>query len=186
MENRTPGGSGSSSALEIEVIAGLPAGSKVLVEDELVLGRQTGGPGQIPDAEMSRRHARIAREAGGDYAIEDLGSSNGTFVNGLQIAGPTLLSVGDTIELGGASLVVRALPAPADPGPQPPVAPAPADDSQRTRVPPPSSSAGAAATPPTLAVRLEVDFEAGTATVALDEGGDAVTMSFLNGNWRAT
>jgi hypothetical protein len=35
-------------------------------------------------------------------------------------------------------------------------------------------------------VRVEVDFEAGTAAVALDEGGDIVTMSYVDGHWRAT
>lgn len=165
--------------------AGHGVGSKMLVEDELVIGRQTGGAGQFPDAELSRRHARIAREVGGDFGIEDLGSSNGTFVNRLRISAPTLLSIGDSIELGGTALVVRTLPTPADPGPEPAAVPAPAKDSQATRAPR-SSSLPAAASPPTLAVRLEVDFAAGTATVALDEGGDAVTMSFLDGNWRAT
>lgn len=130
-----------------------------------MIGRQTGGEGQFPDAEMSRRHARIARDVGGDYGIEDLGSSNGTAVNGMRIAGTTLLSVGDSIELGGTALVVRALPAPGAPMAAPAAAPA---------------------SPPSLAVRLEVDFEAGTAAVALDEGGDVVTMSFIDGHWRAT
>jgi hypothetical protein len=82
-------------------------------------------------------------------------------VNGTRISGPTLLSIGDSIELGGAKLVVRALLAPAQ------------------------ASAAAPATPPTLAVRLEVDFEAGTAAVALDESGDMVKMRFLDGHWRA-
>jgi pSer/pThr/pTyr-binding forkhead associated (FHA) protein len=170
------------SALEIEVTAGPAAGSRLRVEDELVIGRQSGGPGQFADAELSRRHARIAREVGEDYGIEDLGSSNGTFVNGLRISGPTLLSIGDSIELGATALTVRTLPAPVEPVPAAPSAPAPVDD-QGTRAP--RSTSARSATPPTLAVRLEVDFEAGTATVALDEGGDAVRMSFLDGNWRA-
>jgi hypothetical protein len=188
--NRPPAASAPGSALEIEVVGGLRAGSTLLVTDELVMGRQTGGEGQFPDAEMSRRHARIARAAGGDYEIEDLGSSNGTVVNGLRIASPTLLSVGDSIELGGTALVVRSLPAPGEPA----AAPVAAHERQGAVATPPSAQgpdragvrAEAAATPPTLAVRLEVDFEAGTAAVALDEGGDVVTMTFIDGHWRAT
>jgi pSer/pThr/pTyr-binding forkhead associated (FHA) protein len=175
-------------ALELEVTAGPAAGSRIVVSDELVMGRQTDGAGQIADIEMSRRHARIARDVGGDYGVEDLGSSNGTFVNGLRIAGLTLLSIGDTIELGGSSLAVRALPSPAEPTPSAPAtappAPPPAPDAQGTRARGVVSAAGA--TPPALAVRVEVDFRGGTATVALDEGGDVVTMSFVDGNWRAT
>jgi pSer/pThr/pTyr-binding forkhead associated (FHA) protein len=185
VENQPPDESTPPGVLEIEVTGGPAAGARIPVEQELVIGRQTGGAGQFPDAELSRQHARIARQPGEDYQVEDLGSSNGTFVNGLRISAPTLLSIGDAIELGATTLVVRTLPAPAGSSPEAPAARAPAAQSHGTRAPR-SSSAGAAATPPTLAVRLEVDFEAGTATVALDEGGDVVTMSFLDGNWRAT
>lgn len=159
MTNRSSEEHGPTRGLEIEVVSGVRAGAKILVEGELVLGRQTDGEGQFADSEMSRHHARIARGVGEDYGIEDLGSSNGTLVNGARISGPTLLSIGDSIELGGATLVVRALLAPT-PAPTP-------------------------AAPPTLAVRLEVDFEAGTAAVGLDESGDMVKMRFLDGHWRA-
>jgi predicted component of type VI protein secretion system len=191
--NQPPAESAPGSALEIEVVGGLKAGSKLLVTEELVIGRQTGGEGQFPDAEMSRRHARIARDAGGDYVIEDLGSSNGTAVNGLRIASPTLLSAGDSIELGGTALVVRSLPAPA-PAAVRAAAPASARERQGAAAAPSSAQGGpdragggaeTPAAPPSLAVRLEVDFEAGTATVALDEGGDVVTMTFIDGHWRA-
>jgi pSer/pThr/pTyr-binding forkhead associated (FHA) protein len=167
----------------MEVIAGLGAGATILVEDEIVLGRQTGGAGQFPDAEMSRMHARIAREAAGDYGIEDLGSSNGTFVNGLRISAPTLLSVGDSIELGATALVVRGLPSEAvegvkEQGVEEPTA-AVAPSSAATTGP------SAAPVPPTLALRLEVDFAACRASVALDDGGDVVTMTFVDGRWQA-
>jgi predicted component of type VI protein secretion system len=53
----------------------------------------------INDAEVSRRHARISIQAG-NYVIEDLGSTNGTFVNGQRLAGPRVLRVGDTVMFG--------------------------------------------------------------------------------------
>ena len=97
-----------------EVVAGRAIGMSILVDDELLIGRHAEGAGRLADdEEISRSHARISLDRSGFCAIEDLGSTNGTFVNGLRIAGPQTLSVGDTIELGGTTLVVRELPVPA-------------------------------------------------------------------------
>ena len=63
---------------------------------------------------VSGIHARITRE-GNNYFLEDLGSSNGTFVNGEQISGRYLLSSGDRIGLGQAVKMEFQLP-PVDPG----------------------------------------------------------------------
>lgn len=69
-----------------------------------VLNRRTVNPG---DGEISREHARIVRR-GGYYWIEDMGSTNGTFVNGLRIFTPQLLQPGDEIQLGRTKLTVIA------------------------------------------------------------------------------
>ena len=55
---------------------------------------------------VSRRHARIL-VADGVATIEDLGSRNGTHVNGERIEKPTKLGNGDKIKIGAASLVFR-------------------------------------------------------------------------------
>jgi predicted component of type VI protein secretion system len=96
----------------LEVIAGKAVGTSIPVHDELLLGRQFEGPGRLSeDEEISRRHARIAfADASGQLTVEDLGSTNGTFVNGARMSAPRALSVGDTIELGGTTLLVRELP----------------------------------------------------------------------------
>jgi pSer/pThr/pTyr-binding forkhead associated (FHA) protein len=105
--------SAARSSLRLEVISGNAAGNTFTVEDELVIGRHAEGAGRLAeDEEISRQHARISREATGEYAIEDLGSSNGTFVNGLRIQSPRLLSAGDSIETGTTTLVVRAIERP--------------------------------------------------------------------------
>jgi pSer/pThr/pTyr-binding forkhead associated (FHA) protein len=97
-----------------EVVAGRAIGMSILLDDELLIGRHADGAGRLADdEEISRSHARISLDRSGYCAIEDLGSTNGTFVNGLRIAGPQTLSVGDTIEVGGTTLVVRELPVPA-------------------------------------------------------------------------
>jgi serine protease Do len=73
---------------------------------ELVIGRDPGAAAIVFDAPsedvVSRRHAAIRRRAGEAiaYEIVDLGSSNGTFVNGLRITGATELQPGDNVELG--------------------------------------------------------------------------------------
>jgi FHA domain len=97
--------------MRLEVVAGKAVGMSILVEDELVVGRHAAGAGRLAeDEEISRSHARITRESGGHCAIEDLGSTNGTFVNGLRIRTPQMLSEGDIIELGATTLAVRDLP----------------------------------------------------------------------------
>jgi pSer/pThr/pTyr-binding forkhead associated (FHA) protein len=97
----------------LEVVAGRALGMSILLDDELLIGRHADGAGRLADDdEISRSHARISLDRSGFCAIEDLGSTNGTFVNGLRITGPQTLSVGDTIEVGGTTLVVRELPIP--------------------------------------------------------------------------
>ncbi len=113
-EEETATGSGIS--MRLEVISGNASGHSLIVEDELVIGRLADGDGRLEeDPELSRHHARISRERDGRYAIEDLGSSNGTFVNGLQLSSPAVLVEGDSIELGGTTLVVREITAPEPP-----------------------------------------------------------------------
>lgn len=64
-----------------------------------VLGRNEEATVTVEDESMSRQHARFLRIAGA-YLVEDLGSTNGTFVNGERIASPTELADGARIQLG--------------------------------------------------------------------------------------
>lgn len=70
-----------------------------LAEGALTLGREANNDVVLIDPEASRRHAQISFQAG-RYVIEDLGSTNGTYVNGRQILTATTLSPGDVIEVG--------------------------------------------------------------------------------------
>lgn len=78
-----------------------PAPGKVysLEESEISIGREVGSNVFINDVEISRRHARLTLLTG-NYALEDLGSTNGTFVNGQRVTGSRILQPGDTITLG--------------------------------------------------------------------------------------
>ncbi len=78
-----------------------------LSEGEHVLGRDPRSSLHIEASGVSRRHARLV--VGTDAAtIEDLGSSNGTFVQGRAIKSERALTDGDVIELGAATLTFRA------------------------------------------------------------------------------
>ena len=63
-----------------------------------MLGRSGESDLVLPDKFTSRRHALISRRDGG-YVIEDLGSHNGTRVNGKQIAGAVAIGDGDVVKL---------------------------------------------------------------------------------------
>src|SRR5690606_38168506 len=118
-----------------------------LDKSEIYLGRDVNNEIIINDAEVSRRHARVILQAGG-YVLEDLGSTNGTFVHGHRLLGPHVLRSGELILLGeNVSLVFEAsldadatlMAAPADlAGPStPPFAPPPAVEHYRPPAAPP-------------------------------------------------
>ncbi|MDQ3936291.1 MAG: FHA domain-containing protein, partial [Actinomycetota bacterium] len=94
----------------IRITSGDDAGRVIEVSDELVLGRRQEGPGKVPDIEISRTHARLYVEPDGGLAIEDLGSTNGTFVKGMRITGPHPLSPGDELRMGTTTFEVEAKP----------------------------------------------------------------------------
>ena len=89
---------------KLEVTSGPGAGRDIDLDADLTLGRAESGPGNLgDDSELSRRHAQIRYENGAAI-IEDLGSSNGTFVNGTRITGPQRLNPGDEVEVGMSTL----------------------------------------------------------------------------------
>lgn len=84
--------------------SGPHAGTTFLLRAGAVIGRDPNADIAIPnDSKASRSHARIVSDISGGYAVEDAGSTNGTFVNGQRISRQSL-SVGDTIVIGGTSL----------------------------------------------------------------------------------
>lgn len=79
-----------------------------LNKNEIYIGRDVNNDIVINDAEVSRKHARLLLTAGG-YVLEDLGSTNGSFVNGQRLMGPHVLRPGETVMFGeNVSLVMEA------------------------------------------------------------------------------
>lgn len=70
-----------------------------LEKEEILLGRDLANDIPISDPEVSRRHARFIMQ-GESIMVEDLGSTNGTFLNGQRISSAQQLRVGDVITLG--------------------------------------------------------------------------------------
>jgi serine phosphatase RsbU (regulator of sigma subunit) len=74
--------------------------------DSVVIGRSTSADVSIADRFLSRRHARLYRQ-GDDWLVEDLGSRNGTLVNGAKISAPKTVRPGDVIGISASVIVVE-------------------------------------------------------------------------------
>ncbi len=70
----------------------------VIAGDVLTIGRSEDCDIVLPQRQVSRRHARISYQDG-RYILEDLGSKNGTFVNGREVREPCILRDGDEIQI---------------------------------------------------------------------------------------
>ncbi|HSJ86418.1 MAG TPA: FHA domain-containing protein [Anaerolineales bacterium] len=82
-----------------------PGAAYTLEGDQITIGRDSSNGIMINDAEISRRHARLTFQ-GGKYILEDLGSTNGTFVNGQRLAGPRVLKPGEVVSFGEQIVLV--------------------------------------------------------------------------------
>jgi hypothetical protein len=92
----------------LNVVAGNAAGTSIGLDHELVIGRSTPGLGSLGgDSEISRVHARVYNDESGQLIVEDLGSTNGTFVNGNRISAATPVRAGDQVRVGQTTMTVE-------------------------------------------------------------------------------
>jgi FHA domain len=89
----------------VVVTAGPEAGRRVELGQEVAIGRQDADL-VVEDPEVSRRHA-VLRRSGGSVIVEDLDSTNGTFVNGERIRGPIKVGPGDQVRVGRTTLEIE-------------------------------------------------------------------------------
>jgi transcriptional regulator with PAS, ATPase and Fis domain len=91
---------------EVGVLGGIAA----VIGRDPAAGLFPGGP--VDDGLLSRRHAEVSPGKGGEYRLRDLGSRNGTFVNGSTVRGADewVLRPGDVVRTGGVLSVFREIP----------------------------------------------------------------------------
>jgi hypothetical protein len=135
----------------LKVVSGPAAGQTLEVDRQVVIGRE-GADLMIDDPKVSRRHTAVRPTEHG-VEIEDLGSRNGTLVNGRRIAEPVTLTVGGSIQVGSSVIEVElalgdrtrvsTAPAPAPPPTRVAAAPPQAEQQPEQPAPPPPAPAGA-------------------------------------------
>lgn len=90
----------------IHIIQGFDQGERLEISSKIVrIGRDSNNDLQVHDSEVSRFHAELQPEGDG-FKVVDLGSSNGTFLNGEKITSATLSS-GDRVQLGKTHIVIK-------------------------------------------------------------------------------
>ncbi|HET6583449.1 MAG TPA: response regulator, partial [Nannocystaceae bacterium] len=90
---------------QLVVLVGPDAGRRYPVAEELLIGRDAEVGLAVHDDGVSRRHSRILRSEAGDFTIEDLGSRNGTYLNGKRITASPLRP-GDKIAIGTGTILL--------------------------------------------------------------------------------
>ncbi|WP_433230349.1 FHA domain-containing protein FhaB/FipA [Micromonospora sp. CA-248260] len=95
------------AAHQLVVTAGQLAGTRItLGEAQITIGRAEDSTLVITDDYASARHARLVPR-GGQWFVEDLGSTNGTYLDRAKVTGPTPVPLGVPIRIGRTSLELR-------------------------------------------------------------------------------
>jgi pSer/pThr/pTyr-binding forkhead associated (FHA) protein len=148
--------------LSLEIVEGADAGRMVAVAGTVTIGRGRDADLVLADELVSRRHAQVTLDGPG-AVVEDLGSRNGTYVNGERIHGPVRLEPGDQLQLGVSLVELRSAsqiaerPSAVHPVPPPLAVPArppdylagsdPGEDSPDLGAAPPADRAGSPRAP---------------------------------------
>ncbi len=91
----------------VAVVEGANAGQTVSLDDApILIGRGADAAIRLDDDYVSTRHARIA-SSGDQWFIEDLGSTNGTYIGTHRLTQPTTLQLGSAVRIGKTTLELR-------------------------------------------------------------------------------
>ena len=93
-------------AAQLVVVGGSGRGDSVGLRGEVVVGRSPDSTLDIDDDYASGKHARFYRDDQ-SWIVADMGSTNGTIVNGLRITRPTRVGDGDIVRVGRTSIKVE-------------------------------------------------------------------------------
>jgi pSer/pThr/pTyr-binding forkhead associated (FHA) protein len=93
--------------LLLEIVEGPDAGRQIALRGPVVLGRDQSADVVLEDGQISRRHARVTPSASGGIVVEDLESTNGTFVNHDEVHSPVELAPGDELLVGVTVMQLR-------------------------------------------------------------------------------
>lgn len=93
--------------MRLTVRDGGMAGTVLELSRGIVIGRGEGCDLDLPDERVSRRHVALEPRSDGTLILTDLGSANGTLVNGHPIAGPVRLAGGEELRLGDTICMVE-------------------------------------------------------------------------------
>ena len=100
--------------VELTVLSGPAGGREIAVGGErFVIGRDPSCDLVLDDSKVSRRHAYLMEHPGGGVEVGDLGSVNGTLVNGQRLTEPTRIAGGDEVSIGATRLAIAPAAAPA-------------------------------------------------------------------------
>ncbi|WP_186001880.1 MULTISPECIES: FHA domain-containing protein [Corallococcus] len=184
---RSTAGAAAARPAKLVVIAGPSEGEEFALSDaEYTVGRSTDNPICLQDTSVSRKHVTLRKESAG-WMVSDMGSGNGTILNGEPISEETLLANGDVITLGDSELryedtanSTAKVQAPSGPRPRPsaaggrgsgavPARPAPRGEG-RSRPQTSRASAAAELTPEVLRKRMRIKLAAVGVLVVLFAG----------------
>ncbi|MGL5248102.1 MAG: FHA domain-containing protein FhaB/FipA [Brooklawnia sp.] len=101
---------GKSPPTKVAITTGRASGTSATLPEvgqEIILGRASACELDVDDDYASSRHAKIWHDDEG-FVVEDLASTNGTYVNGQQISQPTRINVGDVIRIGRSQMQLEA------------------------------------------------------------------------------
>ncbi len=91
----------------VAILDGTSAGERIALDDApLLIGRGNDAAIRLDDDYVSTRHARIA-SSNDQWFVEDLGSTNGTYIGSQRVSQPTTLQLGSQVRIGKTTLELR-------------------------------------------------------------------------------
>ncbi|MFP5069347.1 FHA domain-containing protein FhaB [Pseudonocardia nantongensis] len=105
--SRGRAGGRSRSARQLLVTQGPLAGSRITLDSRpILIGRADDSTLKLDDDYASTRHARISQQ-GDEWYVEDLGSTNGTYLERNKVTGPTRVPLGTPVRIGKTVIELR-------------------------------------------------------------------------------